>query len=73
MSPLAYALRAALTDAWQDTHQLRNAVSTNALRPPMGDVAATLRDLRRRGLAERVARGTNGHAWRRVQQTEVAA
>lgn len=67
MTPLATRLHAALTDDWQDTHALRNAVSTRMSRPALSDVAATLRQLRRDGLAERQARGTDGAAWRRVR------
>jgi hypothetical protein len=75
MSPLEHALFRALTGEWQDTHSLRNAVSTNDARPALHDVAASLRILRRRSQSptwvrdrvEREARGTDGHAWRRVK------
>ena len=75
MSPLEHALFRALTGEWRDTHTLRNAVSTTDARPSLSDVAASLRQLRRRSQSpswvrdrvEREARGTNGHAWRRVK------
>jgi hypothetical protein len=75
MTPLEHALFRALTGEWQDTHSLRNAVSTNDVRPALHDVAASLRILRRRSTertwvrdrVEREARGTDGHAWRRVK------
>jgi hypothetical protein len=75
MTPLEHAVFRALTGEWQDTHTLRNAVSTNDARPALHDVAASLRILRRRSQSptwvrdrvEREARGTDGHAWRRVK------
>jgi hypothetical protein len=65
-TPLAVALRAALTREWQSTQALRDAVSTRSHRPALSDVAATLRQLRRDGVCERASRGTDGHAWRRA-------
>jgi DNA-binding HxlR family transcriptional regulator len=53
----------ALTDDWQNTHDLREQIGPST---PMGDVAAVLRQLRRDGLVERTSLGTSGHAWRRV-------
>jgi hypothetical protein len=63
-TPLYHALRSALTTEWQSTQDLRAAVSSRAYRPALSDVAATLRRLRRDKVAQRVAQGTNGHAWR---------
>jgi hypothetical protein len=70
MTPLAEALRRALTTEWQKTTELRNAVSTHSYRPAIHDVAAMLRFLRRAGHAERQSRGTDGHAWRRATTPE---
>jgi hypothetical protein len=63
-TPLYAALRASLTSEWQSTHALRAAVSQGTYRPPMNDVAGTLRWLRRDGYAERVSKGVTGHLWR---------
>jgi hypothetical protein len=76
MTHLEQCLFRALTEEWQNTSELRNTVSSAQYRPPLSDVAATLRQLRRRSLSatwvrdrvERTALGTNGHAWRRVRQ-----
>jgi hypothetical protein len=70
VTALQSCLLRALTREWQDTHTLRNAVSTRANRPAMGDVSHALRFLRRAGHAERQSRGTDGHAWRRATTPE---
>lgn len=56
-----------LTDEWQKTQAIQQAVSRPEYVPAINDVAAMLRQLRRDGLAERVSRGLNGHYWRRAQ------
>jgi len=65
--PLYFALQNSLTPAWQTTQQLRASVSRRGARPALSDVAATLRRLRRDGLADRQSRGTDGHDWRRAE------
>lgn len=74
MTALERSLFRAMSRDWQSTHELRNAVSSPQYRPAISDVAATLRQLRRRSMSltwvrdrvERTALGSNGHAWRRV-------
>jgi hypothetical protein len=74
MTPLERTLFRALTPEFTLTGELRNRVSVGHVRPSLSDVAASLRILRRRSRGptwvfdrvERQARGTNGHAWRRV-------
>lgn len=69
MTPLELALANAVSHEWQDTHVLRNAVSSRASRPALSDVAAALRRLKRAGRVESRALGTNGKAWRTVTPT----
>jgi hypothetical protein len=60
-------VRRALTDEWQKTQSIQQAVERAEYAPAINDVAAMLRQLRRDGLAERVSKGLNGHYWRRAQ------